>query len=90
MEAAFFLEPSKPALISEIEPFHVEGSLIIHQGIVGTLNNIETDTKKALFLPLTSQDDFARYELYILLRDNYLEITHNSSRIKLPMNKEEF
>ena len=74
LEAAFDLRHNAPQLFSGLKPFYKEGTLVIHQGQIGTIANPDPDFKQAAFQPLHTQSNKAFYEGYIDIRDNYLQL----------------
>ena len=58
-----------------IQPFYTSGTLVIHEGRVGTLTSIETDGTKAVFQPFVhATDKLDFYGDYISLRDTYFAL----------------
>ncbi|WP_423147801.1 helicase-related protein [Rubrolithibacter danxiaensis] len=74
LEGAFDLKRITPQFFPELKPFYKEGTLVFHQGQIGTINNPDTDFKQASFQPLYKQNNKTFYEGYIGIRDRYLEL----------------
>jgi len=79
LEGIFQLNGQAARPFTNIQPFHKEGTLIVYQGQVGTLSEIDGDFKNAVFQPLGMQTDKRFYEHYTSLRDQYLEISEKES-----------
>lgn len=75
LEDAFGLKKSQSNLFTNLKPFYKEGTLVIYNGEVGTINNIDIEFKQANFHPfLSGQREKGFYEQYISIRDSYLEL----------------
>jgi N12 class adenine-specific DNA methylase len=75
LEESFGLKKSRPNLFTYIKTFYKEGTLVVHNGEAGTINNIDIEFKQAAFHPfLSGQKDKGFYEQYISVRDSYLEL----------------
>ena len=79
LEGIFQLNGHAARPFTDIQAFHKEGTLIVYQGQVGTLSEIDGDFKNAVFQPLGMQTDKRFYEQYTSLRDQYLEISEKES-----------
>lgn len=73
----------EPALYAgPIQPFHRNDSLVIGDGFVGYLKNLDTDEGKAMFHPLQlSASQKARAEAYINIRDTYLDLYQKEAEL---------
>lgn len=89
-EQAFGLDQEQQSLqdYPELKPFYKEGTLVVHQNQVGTINSIDTDFKEAGFQPLSHQRDKVFYQSYIQLRDSYLELSEKELSGKVIDEKE--
>ncbi|WP_345951268.1 helicase-related protein [Mucilaginibacter sp. PAMB04274] len=73
LEAAFGLQPERTAAFTQLQPFYVKETLVIHEGKAGLL---DTPAKgQAVFLPFEEQRDRGFYQSYVPLRDSYLELS---------------
>ncbi|WP_226789869.1 helicase-related protein [Flagellimonas hadalis] len=79
LEGIFQLNGQAARPFTDIQAFHKEGTLIVYQGQVGTLSEIDGDFKNAVFQPLGMQTDKRFYEQYTSIRDQYLEISEKES-----------
>lgn len=75
LETSFGLEQNSVQIFSQLKPFYKENTLVIHQGKIGTIKNIDINFKQASFQPFHSHNNKEFYENYITIRDNYLELT---------------
>ena len=77
LEQAFGLDIGRQSIQAnpELKPFYKEGALVVHQGQVGILNNVDAEFKQSGFQPLHRQGDLAFYQSYTGLRDSYLELS---------------
>ena len=75
LEAAFGLGRSEPGLFTDLKPYYKEGTLVIHTGVIGSIERPDTEYKRAVFHPfLSGQQERGFYEGYINIRDTYLEL----------------
>jgi len=75
LQAAFGLERNQPELFTNLKTFYKEGTLVIHNGEVGSIGNPDNDFKQATFQPfLSGGRDTEFYKQYINIRDSYLEL----------------
>lgn len=79
LEAAFSLKKAEAEQIQELKPFYRDGVLVIHNEKVGELSFVNQSEGSASFTALTSQSHYSFYELYIGIRDHYLELSENES-----------
>ncbi len=80
LEAAFGLEQNQRQQFTSLKPFYKEETLVIHNGIVGSIGKPDIDFNQASFQPFLSgqqQKDF--YENYIGIRDSYLELSEKEN-----------
>ncbi|MDX9880556.1 MAG: helicase-related protein [Prolixibacteraceae bacterium] len=61
--------------LESLKAFYKEGTLVIHQGMAGTISRPDPEFKQASFQRLPIQAGMAFYESYITLRDTYLELS---------------
>ncbi len=100
LEPAFALERNQPTLFTNLKPYYKEGTLVINNGIVGSIQKPDTEYKQAMFQPfLSGQRKIGFYERYVTIRDNYLELSekelagndeHEPLRTKLNQDYEQF
>ncbi|SDW13968.1 SNF2 family N-terminal domain-containing protein [Hydrobacter penzbergensis] len=75
LQAAFGLERNQPELFTNLKPFYKAGTLVVHNGEIGSIGHPDAEFKQASFQPFFSgQRDKGFYEQYITLRDSYLEL----------------
>ncbi|MGI8949944.1 MAG: helicase-related protein [Chitinophagaceae bacterium] len=84
-DAAFHLKlNNKEKTLKElktINPFHKEGTLIVHNGSIGFVSFTGSDEKNAIFLPsLQEKKDVEFYNQYTALRDAFLELSDKESK----------
>ena len=80
LEAAFGLEHKQRQQFTDLKPFYKEGTLVIHNGKVGSIGKPDTDFNQATFQPfLSGQHQKDLYENYITIRDSYLELAEKES-----------
>ncbi|HET7118912.1 MAG TPA: helicase-related protein, partial [Hanamia sp.] len=75
LEGFFRFEQNSQLHFVELKPFYQEGTLVMHQGKVGTIGNPDQEYKQAVFQPLAMQKNKYFYEDYVKLRDAYLELS---------------
>ena len=75
-EAGFhigFNKPGESIVIEHPNSYHKDGTLIVHDNMVGFVSYIATENDKPVFLPgLYGNKDVGFYEQYTTLRDGYL------------------
>ena len=74
LEPAFNLERTAIDIEINYKPYYKEGTLIISNGVVGTLKQADENLKEVFFQPLLQQVNQTFYGAYLGLRDNYLEL----------------
>lgn len=80
LQAAFGLEQNQRQQFTNLKPFYKEGTLVIHNGEVGSIGKPETDFNQATFQPfLSGQQQKNFYENYIIIRDSYIELAEKES-----------
>lgn len=80
LEAAFGLERNQPELFTNLKPFYKTGTLVIHNGEVGSIGNPDAEFKQANFQPfLSGGRDKGFYGQYITIRDSYLELSEREA-----------
>lgn len=75
LEGMFQFKPEAQLPFTGLHSYYKEGTLVIHNGKVGTIREPDAEFKSAQFLPLAGQPGSAFYERYIGMRDNYLELS---------------
>jgi len=66
--------------LKELNPYHKEGTLIVHEGKVGFVSYLTSDNNTPSFLPsLYERKDIGFYEQYTAVRDMYLELADKES-----------
>lgn len=76
LEAAFGLDRNEPGIFTDLKPYYKEGTLVIHNGVIGSIETPDAEYKQAAFRPLlTGQQEIGFYEQYIIIRDTYLELS---------------
>ncbi|MEJ7676840.1 MAG: hypothetical protein WKG06_02965 [Segetibacter sp.] len=80
LQAAFGLEQNQHQQFSNLKPFYKEGTVVIHNGEVGSIGKPDTEFKQAAFQPFFSgQRDKEFYEQYITIRDTYIEFSQKET-----------
>jgi len=80
LESKFGLEQTATQEFTALKPYYRAGMLVLFQGKIGRLTEIDDEFKRASFEPLASLDNKAAfYEKYIAIRDTYLELTDSIS-----------
>jgi len=80
LEAAFSLKRNQPELFATLKPFYKAGTLVIHNGEVGSISLPDAEFKQASFQPfLSGQQNKNFYEQYIIVRDSYLELAQKEA-----------
>lgn len=75
LEEAFGLKAQTEKLLTNLKPFYKDGTLVIHNGEVGTISKVDHDFKQTTFHPfLSGQREKGFYEQYINIRDTYIEL----------------
>ncbi|WP_268225191.1 helicase-related protein [Sinomicrobium oceani] len=62
-----------------LKPFYREGTLVVHEGILGTLHQIDSGRKEAHFLPSVQQNNAAFFSAYTTLRDAYMALFYSET-----------
>lgn len=75
LEGFFRFEQTATLSLIELKPYYQEGALVVRNGNVGTIGNLDPEYKQAVFQPLGLQGNIHFYENYITLRDSYLELS---------------
>lgn len=75
MEGLFNFQQNSLTSFDALKPFYKEGTLVMHMGKAGTIENPDAEFRQAVFQPLGMQGNRAFYENYIDLRDVYLELS---------------
>jgi N12 class adenine-specific DNA methylase len=82
-ETAFHLSINKTDELPEINnpnPFHKEGTLIVHNERVGFLSYLGSENGKPVFMPgLQEKKDLGFYQQYTAVRDMYLALSDKES-----------
>lgn len=66
--------------LKELNPYHKEGTLIVHNDRVGFVSYIAGENDKPVFLPsLYEKKDVGFYQQYIAVRDEYLTLSDKES-----------
>ncbi|SFB79720.1 Helicase conserved C-terminal domain-containing protein [Flagellimonas taeanensis] len=63
-------------------PFYREGTLVVHEGVVGTLHQIDGVREEAHFLPSVQQDHVTFFAAYTNLRDAFLTLSNSDVEIQ--------
>ncbi|UTA69037.1 helicase-related protein [Emticicia sp. 21SJ11W-3] len=71
----FNFQESTQELYQLMKPFYREGTLVLHQGKIGRIENPDNEFRQAVFQELPLQSGKAFYEGYISLRDRYLDLS---------------
>jgi len=75
METFFGLRNDIPLPYTSLKPFHKDGALVMLDGRPGLLSEVDKENDQALFKALgTSDKNYAFFEQYIGIRDNYLRL----------------
>jgi N12 class adenine-specific DNA methylase len=82
LEPAFNLRNDRPGQFTDLKPFHVKDTLVIHQGKVGLIG--EPESGKAEFKPFEPKKDLKFYGLYASVRNLYLELSTVENETRLP------
>ena len=75
LESFFRFEQREIQPLVELNPYHREGTLVVHQGQVGRLGEADQEHRQAMFQPLGLKGNVNFYEWYTALRDAYLELS---------------
>ncbi|PRZ28017.1 N-6 DNA methylase [Flavobacterium granuli] len=81
--------PEPSPYSSELQPFYRNDCLVVNNGWVGHLQDVDTSNEKAIFHPLqlpTSQK--ARAEAYIALRDVYQDLYNKEAKLQTEHKEE--
>ncbi|HEX8331187.1 MAG TPA: helicase-related protein, partial [Segetibacter sp.] len=80
LQAAFGLEQRQQEQYTNLKPFYKEGTLVIHNGEVGSIGKPDTNFNQASFQPfLYGQQQKDVYGIYITIRDSYIELAEKES-----------
>ena len=80
LEAAFALKNDLPGVFTHLKQFYKDGALVIHQGKIGTLSNVDKENDQATFQALSiGEKDKKFFEQYTGIRDNYFELFERES-----------
>ncbi|MES2457852.1 MAG: helicase-related protein [Bacteroidota bacterium] len=73
LETVFGLNQKEAAAIpfTDLKPWHISGTLVMHQHKVGRIAGPDHAHNQAVFQPLENQQEKDFYESYTLLRDSY-------------------
>ncbi|MBN8788963.1 MAG: hypothetical protein J0I84_17910 [Terrimonas sp.] len=82
LEDLFQVQKSLTQIIGPIQPFYKTGSVVMHQGVVGSLVNILIKEDKAEFKALSSHANLDFYNQYTQLRNTYLQFTSTEDVLK--------
>ena len=88
LEPAFKLQSDRPDAFTDLKPFYVKDTLVIHDDKVGLIDTPEEG--KAIFKPFEEQKDLDFYKRYIGLRDIYFELGSKESETLMPRHLERF
>jgi len=75
LESLFRFHEKEIGPFTELLPFYRQGTLVVHMGQAGKLDNPDPEFKQAAFHPLGGKGDINFYRSYIALRDNYLQLS---------------
>jgi N12 class adenine-specific DNA methylase len=71
-----FGDDDKLDILHDINPFHKEGTLIVHNNRVGFVSYLASENDKPVFMPsLQDKKDLGFYQQYSSVRDMYLELS---------------
>ncbi len=73
LKSAFTLQSDRVRPFTDIRPFYVRDTLVIHLGKTGLIDT--PNGESASFRPFEDQKHMAFYELYVKLRDQYLTLS---------------
>jgi len=75
LEAIFTLGNDRPGVFTHLKSFYKEGTLVVHQGKLGLLKDVDKGNDQASFQPIEAQEkDTKFFERYIRIRDQYFEL----------------
>lgn len=85
-ESSFGLS-AKQEYVEVLKPHYREGTLVVHNGVAGTLHNIDTGHWRAEFkaFPLTAKTTLF-YHRYSEVRDNYFELSATENETGIEQN----
>lgn len=99
LQDSFLFERRKVSSADLVKGFFKEGTLVVLDGQIGQLINVDTDYARAEFKVLSTQSHAAFYSHYCQLRDAYMEystretlgeVIDDDTRSELNRNYEEF
>lgn len=75
-----FNKDEKLEKLNNLNPYHKDGTLIVHNGKVGFVSYAASEDEKPVFLPsLYDRKDIGFYEQYTAIRDTYLLLADKES-----------
>jgi N12 class adenine-specific DNA methylase len=78
-EQAFGINNKNDQFI-DLKPYYKRGTLVIHKGEAGIIENIDANHNRADFESFTSNPkDVSFYQRYINVRDTYFELSHSET-----------
>ncbi len=89
-EGLFYVSLQKETeneVLSNVNPYHKEGTLVVHNDRVGFVSYLSTEDSKPVFLPsLQEKKDLEFYKQYTEIRDSYLLLTDKEiiEKLELP------
>jgi len=88
LEPAFNLQSDRPDAFTNLKPFYIKDTLVIHNGKAGLMDKPEGEN--AAFKAFEEQRDLSFYKQYIDLRDIYFELSSRESETLTPQHLERF
>jgi N12 class adenine-specific DNA methylase len=79
IEKILNLNPLPSEIFKGLQGFHQEGVLVLHQGLIGYLEQVDHSSDNAVFQPWKDQKDVEFYTAYINLRDHYITFSDKVS-----------
>lgn len=70
----FVIKQERESKFRNLQSFHKNGTLVVHQDKIGTLEHCDLINLQADFIPLNVGDQTNFYKSYIGLRDNYFRL----------------
>jgi N12 class adenine-specific DNA methylase len=81
LESAFNLGQDLPSVVTKLQSFYKDGTLISNRGFIGLLKNVDKENDQAAFLPLSiPQKEISVLERYVQIRDRYFDLYDSESR----------